>query len=372
MSKMLTETMTINEVTIEAEHAGNIAYYRSLSNFTSLEAFNAHYRSLTYTYAELLEQKPSYKAILEVLFRSAPLTIGVPFMRREILAEKAGVSLRSVANFLKDASELFGITALKQLGKKGKRYGGYAHLVYVFSPLSNLRQHPSNKVAEEPSENEDCTAPCTASLHSVDMPETLESQALEAPISAPNQDSFKQVSPSEIKDIKYKVQDTVGKQITTIEYISPFDKDIDMLLTGYGILEKIQIQKTIEKSLKKRNLLFANAKMSVLKALETLVYFQRRANRGLFAFKKSIHAFLTYNLNLAIDEDKETQANDEYDRAMKDVYSTYNDLESEKRLEDFFNRIIPPIDAESCHHVDYIGSNGGEDFFAASYASMSI
>lgn len=371
MSKMLTETMTINEVTIEAEHAGNIAYYRSLSNFTSLEAFNAHYRSLTYTYAELLEQKPSYKAILSVLFKSAPKTIGVPFMKRETLAKKAGVSLRSVANFLKAASETFGITTLKQLGKKDKRYGGYAYLVYVFSPLSNLVPHPSDQSNEAPSEIADCTASCTAALHSVDMPEALEPQVIDGDIPSPNQDSFKQASPSEIKDIKYKVQDTVGKQITTIEYISPFDKDIDMLLTGYGILEKIQIQKTIEKSLKKRNLLFANAKMSVLKALETLVYFQRQANRGLFAFKKGIHAFLTYNLNLAIDEDDEIKANEEYDQAMRDLYSTYNEVDNEKCLEDFFNQVKSSTVAGSSY-VDYIGSNGEEDFFSTSYTSISI
>lgn len=69
MSKISIETMSMS--TIQAEHAGNIAYYKSLSKFESLEAFNAHYRNLTYTYAELLEQKPSYKAILEVLFQSA-------------------------------------------------------------------------------------------------------------------------------------------------------------------------------------------------------------------------------------------------------------------------------------------------------------
>ncbi|MDM5285666.1 hypothetical protein [Peribacillus frigoritolerans] len=369
MSKISIEAMSMstNDITIEAEHAGNIAYYRSLSKFESLEAFNAHYRSLTYTYAELLDQKPSFKAILKALFDSAPSTFGVPFMRRETLAEKAGVSLRSVGNFLKVATDTFGISTLKQLGKKDKRYGGYAYLVYVFSPLPNLRQHPSNKVAEEPSENEDCTASCTASLHSVEMPKALEPQAIEDDTSAPNQDSFKQASPSEIKDIKYKVQDTVGKQITTIEYISPFDKDIDMLLTGYGILEKIQIQKTIEKSLKKRNLLFANAKMSVLKALETLVYFQRQANRGLFAFKKGIHAFLTYNLNLAIDEDDEIKANEEYDQAMRDLYSTYNEEDNE----DFFNWGIRTTVAGSCK-VDCKGSNRDEDFFANSYASMSI
>lgn len=348
--------------TIQAEHAGNIAYYKSLSKFESLEAFNAHYRSLTYTYAELLDQKPSYKAILEVLFQSAPKTIGVPFMKRETLAEKAGVSLRSVGNFLKVAADTFGISTLKQLGKKDKRYGGYAYLVYVFSPLSNLRPHPPNEVTAVPSENADCTASCTASLHSVEMPKAIEPQAIEDDALAPNQDSFKQASPSEIKDIKYKVQDTVGKQITTIEYISPFDKDIDILLTGYEILEKIQIQKTIEKTLKKRNLLFANAKMSVLKALETLVYFQRKANRGLFAFKKGIHAFLTYNLNLAINEDDEIKANEEYDLAMRHLYSTYNDEDNEKCLEDFFNWGIKTTVAKSCH-VDR-----EEDFFASSYA----
>ncbi|QYF82354.1 hypothetical protein KY492_26015 [Brevibacterium sp. PAMC21349] len=282
-------------------------------------------------------------------------------MKRETLAEKAGVSLRSVGNFLKAAADTFGITTLKQLGKKDKRYGGYAYLVYVFCPLSNLRQHPSNEVAQAPSENEDCTASCTASLHSVERPKVSEHQAIEGDISAPNQDSFKQGSPSEIKDIKYKVQDTVGKQITTIEYTSPFDKDIDMLLTGYGILERIQIQKTIEKTLKKRNLLFANAKMSVLKALETLVYFQRQANRGLFAFKKGIHPFLTYNLNLAIDEDYEIQVNEEYDRAMKVVYSTYNDLESEKRLEGFFNQVLH----QSFKEQKKLDEKG--DFFADSY-----
>ncbi|MBK5482678.1 hypothetical protein JFV29_12375 [Peribacillus sp. TH16] len=222
-------------------------------------------------------------------------------MKRETLAEKAGVSLRSVGNFLKVAADTFGISTLKQLGKKDKRYGGYAYLVYVFSPLSNLRPHPFDEAIEAPSENEDCTASCTASLHGVEMPSSLERQEVEVNIPDPNQDSFNQASPSELKDIKYKVHDSVGNRIKTIEYISPFDNDIDMLLTGYGILEKIQIQKVIEKGLKKRNLLFADAKMSVLKALETLVYFQRKANRGLFAFKKGTLAFLTYNLNLAFE-----------------------------------------------------------------------
>lgn len=352
--------------TIQAEHAGNIAYYKSLSKFKTLEAFNEHYRNLTYTYAELLEQKPSYKAILEVLFQSAPKTIGVPFMKRETLAEKAGVSLRSVGNFLKVAADTFGILTLKQLGKKDKRYGGYAYLVYVFSPLSNLRPHPSDEAIEAPSENADCTASCTASLHSVEMPEVIEPQAIDGDISAPNQDSFKQASPSEIKDIKYKVQDIVGKKITTIEYISPFDKDFDILLTGYEILEKIQIQKTIEKTLKKRNLLFSNAKMSILKALETLVYFQRQANRGLFTFKKGILAFLTYNLNLAFDEDDEIKANEEYDLAMRDAYTTYNDEESEKRLEDFFNRGIKTTVIRR-NQFEVIDRNDKEDFFATSY-----
>ncbi|KRF59827.1 hypothetical protein ASG97_00110 [Bacillus sp. Soil745] len=357
MPKMIRETMSMstNEI-IEAEHAGNIAYYRSLSQFDSLESFNEHYRKLTYTYAELLDQKPSFKAILKVLFDSAPSTFGVPFMKRETLAEKAGVSLRSVGNFLKVASETFGITTLKQLGKKDKRYGGYAYLVYVFSPLSNLRPHPPNEVNAEPSEIDDCTASCTASLHSIEIPKALEPQALEAPISDPNQDSFNQASPSEIKDIKYKVQDSVGKQSKAIEYISPFDNDIDIILSGYEILEKIQIQKTIEKTLKKRNLLFANAKMSVLKALETLVYFQRQANRGLFTFKKGILAFLTYNLNLAFDEEDEIKANEEYDLAMRDLYSTYNDEDNEKCLEDFFNQVISSTVAGS-GLFDCISSN---------------
>ncbi|MGW8428144.1 hypothetical protein ACWGJQ_22025 [Peribacillus simplex] len=364
MSKISIETMSMS--TIQAEHAGNIAYYKSLSKFESIDAFNAHYRSLTYTCAELLDQKPSYKAILSVLFKSAPKTIGIPFMKRETLAEKAGVSLRSVGNFLKVAADTFGISTLKQLGKKDKRYGGYAYLVYVFSPLSNLRPHPSDEAIEAPSENEDCTGSCTTSLHSIEISKTLEPQAIDGDMSAPNQDSFKQASPSEIKDIKYKVQDTVGKQITTTEYISPFDKDIDILLTGYEILEKIQIQKTIEKTLKKRNLLFANAKMSVLKALETLVYFQRKANRGLFAFKKGILAFLTYNLNLAFDKDDETKANEEYDQAMRDAYSNYNDEESEKRLEDFFNGGIGTT-VKGGDQFEVIDINGKEDFFATSY-----
>lgn len=200
MPKMRTETMSTNEI-IDAEHAGNIAYYRSLSQFDSLESFNEHYRKLTYTYAKLLDQKPSFKAILKALFDSAPSTFGVPFMKRETLAEKAGVSLRSVGNFLKIATDTFGITTLKQLGKKDKRYGGYAYLVYVFSPLSNLRPHPPNEVSAAPSENADCTASCTASLHNVEIPEALEPQALEDPISAPNQDSFNQASLKE-KDLK--------------------------------------------------------------------------------------------------------------------------------------------------------------------------
>ncbi|MFK9120708.1 hypothetical protein ACJEBK_28245 [Peribacillus frigoritolerans] len=204
MPKIRIETMpmSINKITIEAEYAGNIAYYRSLSKFESLEAFNAHYRSLTYTYAELLDQKPSFKAILKALFDSAPSTFGVPFMKRETLAEKAGVSLRSVGNFLKVASETFGITTLKQLGKKDKRYGGYAYLVYVFSPLSDLVKYPSDEAIEAPSEIADCTASCTASLHSVEKPETLEPQVVESDILVPNQEFFNHVSPSEIKDFK--------------------------------------------------------------------------------------------------------------------------------------------------------------------------
>lgn len=236
------------------------------------------------------------------------------------------------------------------------------YLVYVFSPLSNLRPHPPNEVTAAPSKNEDCTSSCTASLHSVEITSSLERQEVEFDIPDPNQDSFNQASPSELKDIKYKVHDSVGNRMKTIEYISPFDNDIDMLLTGYGILEKIQIQKVIEKSLKKRNLLFADAKMSVLKALETLVYFQRKANRGLFAFKKGTLAFLTYNFNLSFEEANEIRANEEYDQAMRDAYSTYNDEVCEKRLEDFFNRGIKTTVAESCH-VDR-----EDEFFASFYA----
>ncbi|MGZ9815636.1 hypothetical protein ACXM0N_06850 [Peribacillus simplex] len=67
MSKISIETMSMS--TIQAEHAGNFAYYKSLSKFESLEAFNAHYRKLTYTHAELLDQKPSIKSVLSALFK---------------------------------------------------------------------------------------------------------------------------------------------------------------------------------------------------------------------------------------------------------------------------------------------------------------
>ena len=191
MSKLSIETMSMS--TIKAEQAGNFAYYKSLSKFKTLEAFNAHYRSLTYTYAELLDQKPSIKAVLSALFKLGAKTFGVAFPKREALAKAAGVSSRSVDNFIKAAST-FGILVEKALGRKDKRFGGYAHNIYIFSPSEELLDLPSEKV--------ECEASCEASLQGVDMPESLEPQALEAPILAPNQDSFKQDSPSELKDLQ--------------------------------------------------------------------------------------------------------------------------------------------------------------------------
>ncbi|WP_342604164.1 hypothetical protein [Peribacillus sp. FSL E2-0159] len=179
----------MSKITNEVEHAGNIAYYRSLSQFDSLESFNEHFRKLTYTYAELLDQKPSIKAVLSALFKLGAKTFGVAFPKRETLAKKAGVSLRTVDNFIKAASN-FGIIVEKALGRKDKRFGGYANNIYVFSPSEDRLELPSEKVE------------CEASLQGVDMPEALEPQAFEAPISAPNQDSFKQVSPSKLKDLK--------------------------------------------------------------------------------------------------------------------------------------------------------------------------
>ncbi|RRN68833.1 hypothetical protein EI200_18235 [Peribacillus simplex] len=202
MSKIKNETMFINDITIEAEHAGNIAYYRSLSQFDSLESFNEHFRKLTYTYAELLDQKPSIKAVLSALFKLGAKTFGVAFPKRETLAKAAGVSSRSVDNFIKAAST-FGIIVEKALGRKDKRFGGYAHNIYIFSPSDELLELPSEKV--------DCEASCEASLQGVDMPEALEPQTLEAPISAPNQDSFKQDFPSELKDLKDIYKSPVAK-----------------------------------------------------------------------------------------------------------------------------------------------------------------
>ncbi|MFJ8244761.1 hypothetical protein [Peribacillus asahii] len=358
MQRIILESMSINDITIAAEYAGNIAYYKSLSQFESLEAFNEHYRKLTYTYAELLDQKPSFKAILKVLFDSAPSTFGVPFMKRETLAEKAGVSVRSVANFLSIAKETFGITTLKQLGKKDKRYGGYAYLVYVFSPLSNLIYYPSEegrkKSIKSPSEDTNCTAPCTASLHSVEKASTLQSQVIESPSEASNQDSFNQEYPSELKDINYIVQDSARKQSQNFEYISPFDKDVDMLLAGFDITEKIRIQKAIEKTLKKRDLLFLDVKLSVLKALETLKYFVKRANRGLFMFKKGITAFFMYNLNNEINTENEAREEAEYIETMREMYTKYDKESSNRRLDDFFERGVKNARYKDNPFAEYI------------------
>jgi len=299
--------------------AGNFNEYNSLSNFETLEAFNEHYRKLTYTFAEILEQKPSFKAVLKSLFELGAKTRGVAFIRRSELADKAKVSTRSLDNFIK-AADTFGITILKALGSKkdsnGKvvRFGGYAHNVYVFGNLSDLCELPSDKP---------CEASCKPSLQTVEAPETQQQQAIEASFELPNQDSFKQDSPSELKDIKYIVQEDTHKESFETVYkesktFSPFDRDIDMLLSGFEIEDKIKLHKAIEKTLAKRNLLFVDYKLSVLNSLETLKYFKKQESQGKFVFKKGEIAFLVYNLNNEIDKEIESTELADYDASMKE------------------------------------------------------
>ncbi|MFJ7753047.1 hypothetical protein ACQKGI_15110 [Peribacillus muralis] len=369
MPKIRIETMTMstNEIKIAAEYTGNIAYYRSLSQFDSLEAFNKHYRKLTYTNAELLEQKPSYKAILSSLFKLGVKTFGVAFPKRDTLAKAAGVSARSVDNFIKTAST-FGIIVLKALGrsKNKKRHGGYAHNIYVFGHVSDLCELPSDKeqeVAQEPQ----CEASCKPSLQSVDIPETIESQALEAPFLAPNQDTFNQASPTELKDIyispiahatiisnelnENAIEFVAAKQnidIQVLQAFSPYHLD-------YVELNEFVV--SIKRTVKKQGWNLANYSFEIMQSIKVAFPTYKEYVQG--NFKGSIIGYICGTIKNIVSKSIE-EANDQN---YEDDYIIHDDAYSYSPIEFGYalNTIIhtaetsPLFDAATVEELNQLG-----------------
>lgn len=263
--------------------AGNMNDYESLSQFDTLEAFNEHYRKLTYTFAELLDQKPTFKSIISTLFKLAAKTKGVAFPTRQTLAKLAGCSLRSVDNFIKDAST-FGIKIEKAHGRKGKRFGGYAHNVFVFGPVEGLLELPSKKKSDSFSDN-DCDASCKPSLQPVEEVGSLEPQAIEAENNLPKQDSFNQDFPTELNNNNSNSNkennsvSEVEKEINIEEQARIHRLPIDLLhkLKPYiGIEESIKVAKGIRGAIRKLGKKLDDVMDFVIAAIDRAVYKQKQ------------------------------------------------------------------------------------------------
>jgi hypothetical protein len=351
-------------------HAGNLNEYKSLAKFETLDAFNEHYRKLTYKYAELLDTKPSYKKILSALFKLAKDTCGVAFPKRETLAKEAGCSTRSVDNFIKDAS-MFGIEIVKAVGKSGKRLGGWAHNVFVFGPIEGLCELPSSPRCEA-----SCEAYCEASLRGVEGAQTLVTTGSQEAKNEAETRLIKQEIKQESKENNnnkniYTYSDKVGLieqevEENKVEYVAAqysIDKDIVEAFNPFYMSYKelseviVSIKRTIEKY--KWNL--AECKDAIIEAIKAFFPTYKEYMQGIRRFdvnpiaylcgviKKKIKSFFATN-DEPMDEtgfetdpidffaygqanDDETESNDIVDLFSGPLFDAIVKKQNEQRIE---------------------------------------
>lgn len=129
-------------------YAGDKAAMKDLTQFANLESFNSYYRRLRLTIDS--ELRPSWTKVLIELFRASAEMKGVTFFRRLKLAEKVGIGKTSLDDFLRFAKTRGFLRVIRaQSPKTGlKKRGGDAHLVFVFQPIEELIELPTEECRE--------------------------------------------------------------------------------------------------------------------------------------------------------------------------------------------------------------------------------
>jgi hypothetical protein len=139
-------------------YAGELESFKSRSMFDTLDQFNEYYRKLKLRLANEDVLTKKQETILSLLFRLSKSMKGLSYPRRDVLAKEAGCGTATVDRFLKFAIE-YGFMKTEPIyshPSKGKRKrGGYAHLLYIFKPIEDLPELPSETTDKADDETDD-------------------------------------------------------------------------------------------------------------------------------------------------------------------------------------------------------------------------
>ncbi|MBB6451045.1 DNA-binding Lrp family transcriptional regulator [Geomicrobium halophilum] len=140
----------------------DLCSYKSLSPFTNVGELNRAIRRHLYVHSHELTENAV--AVFKLIARHAVKTVGVAFLKYEVMAAQVGVSSSTVKRIIRVLKERQMIEVHRTVRQRGKVRGGYGHNVFVIVDPStdpsemNHRSIPENtdasNVQPEQKENE--------------------------------------------------------------------------------------------------------------------------------------------------------------------------------------------------------------------------
>ncbi|QQK80728.1 helix-turn-helix domain-containing protein [Salicibibacter cibi] len=126
----------------------DLCSYKSLSPFTNVEELNRAIR--IHLYAHSHELTENAVAVFKLIARHAVKTVGVAFLKYDVMATHLGVSSSTVKRIIRVLKERQMIDVYRTVRQRGKVRGGYGHNVFLIVDPStdpsemNHRSNPEN------------------------------------------------------------------------------------------------------------------------------------------------------------------------------------------------------------------------------------
>ena len=120
-------------------------YWKRFSSYQSFQTVD-DLNNAVKQFISVYEITPAIKAVLNTLKLHSKQIFGVCWLRKERIAEKAGVSLSTVDRAIKGLKETGFLTVIPFNHTK---FGRQTHNVYILKPFENVPEEVANEVAQE-------------------------------------------------------------------------------------------------------------------------------------------------------------------------------------------------------------------------------
>lgn len=128
--------------------------FSSYQTFQSVEELNASVKQ----FISLYDLTDAIKAVLNTIKLHSKQFFGVCWLRKEKIAQKAGVSMSTVDRAIKGLKETGFLTVIPF---KHTKFGRQTHNVYILNPIEEVVQDVPNEVAQE--DEKESAKPCPVS-----------------------------------------------------------------------------------------------------------------------------------------------------------------------------------------------------------------